>query len=80
MIDQGGEELVDRHRLDERQVARTATHYHEIVAAASGALTRMIALEAELLACHRDAAGSGQEASDEQDDEQGVADACGQGR
>jgi len=68
-------ETVDR-QLDEAQVVPTAHHYDEVVAMAIGALTRMRALEAEVLARHRDAAGSrqarpsGTEPSNEQDDEQ----------
>ena len=68
-------EAFDR-QLDESQVVPTATHYNEVISMAIGALTRMRALEAEVLARHRDAAGSRAEPSNEPDDEQGVTDAC----
>ena len=78
-------ETFDR-QLDEGQVVPTAAQYNEVVAMATSALTRMRALEAEVLARHREAAGSRQarpsvtEPSNEQDDEQGVTDDCDQGR
>ena len=62
-------ETFDR-QLDDDQVVPTAKHYNEVVTIAIGALTRMRALEAEVLARHRDAAASCQEPSHEQDDEQ----------
>jgi len=39
-------------------VAPTAKHYNEVVTIAIGALTRMRALEAEVLARHHDASAS----------------------
>ena len=62
-------ETFDR-QLDESQVVPTANHYNEVVTIAIGALTRMRAMEAEVLARHRDAAVSRQEPSNEQDDQQ----------
>ncbi|MHB1869628.1 MAG: hypothetical protein ACYCT1_02070 [Steroidobacteraceae bacterium] len=68
-------ETFDR-QLDEGQVVPTANHYNEVVTIAIGALTRMRALEAEVLARHREAAGSRQalpsvtDPSNEQDEEQ----------
>ena len=72
-------ETFDR-QLDESQVVPTANHYNEVVALAIGALSRMRALEAEVLARHREAAAKRVEPSNEQDDEQGATDACDQGR
>ncbi len=76
-------ERFDR-QLDEGRVIPTATHYNEVVAIAIGALTRMRALEAEVLARHREATAKRAEPSDEQDeeqdDEQVVTDTCDQGR
>jgi hypothetical protein len=78
-------ETFDR-QLDDAQVVPTASHYTEVVAMVVNALTRMRALESEVIARHREAAGSRQarpsvtEPSNEQDDELGVTDACDQGR
>ena len=62
-------ERLDR-QLDDGRVIPTATHYNEVVAIAIGALTRMRALEAEVLARHREATAKRAEPSDEQDEEQ----------
>lgn len=50
-------ETFDR-QLDDDQVVPTAKHYNEVVTIAIGALTRMRALEAEVLARHQDASAS----------------------
>lgn len=62
-------ETLDR-QLDEGRVSPTATHYNEVVTIAIGALTRVRALEAEVLARHREAAAKRAEPSHEQDEEQ----------
>ena len=62
-------ETFDR-QLDEGRVIPTAKHYNEVITIAIGALTRMRALEAEVLAHHRDAAESREQPSNEQDEEQ----------
>ena len=62
-------ETFDR-QLDEGRVIPTAAHYNEVVAIAVGALTRMRALEAEVLARHREAAAKRAEPGNEQDEEQ----------
>ncbi len=72
-------ETFDR-QLDEGRVIPTATHYNEVVTMAIGALTRMRALEAEVLARHHEATAKRAEPSNEQDEEQDVTDACDQGR
>lgn len=61
-------ETFDR-QLDEGEVVPTAAHYNDVVAMATSALTRMRALEAEVLARHREAAAERAEQINEQDAE-----------
>ena len=72
-------ETFDR-QLDDDQVVPNAAHYNEVVAMATSALTRMRALEAEVLARHREAAAGRAQQTQGEDEEQGVTDACNQGR
>ena len=62
-------ETFDR-QLDEGQVVPNATHYNEVVTMAASALTRMRALEAEVLARHREAATQRAEQTHVEDEEQ----------
>ena len=72
-------ETFDR-QLDEGQVVPTAVHYNEVVAMATSALTRMRALEAEVLARHRETAAERAEQIEEQGTEPEDGQDMGTGR
>jgi hypothetical protein len=66
--------------LDEGQVVPTAAQYNEVVAMATSALTRMRALEAEVLARHREAAAERAQQIEEQGTEPDDGQDLGSGR